>query len=159
MASLTFRLEKGLHMTKQTAWQNPSDTQLKSILTTAKNIAVVGCSPKPDRSSHQIASYLIQHDYQVFPVHPTATTILGQTVYPTLTDIPQPIDIVDVFRKPEFTPEIAKQAAAIHAKTLWLQQGIQHLEAYNIAQKQGMICVMDLCIAVMHRLLLPKATT
>lgn len=140
-------------------WQNPSDAQLRNILTSSRTIAVVGCSPKPDRSSHQIASYLIQHGYQVFPVHPTATTILGQTVYPTLADIPEPIDIVDVFRKAEFTPDIAKQAADIHAKTLWLQQGIQHPEAYRIAKEHDMICVMDLCIAVMHRLLLPKATS
>jgi len=146
-------------MAQEQAWQNPSDAQLKSILTTAKNIAVVGCSPNPERSSHQITAYLIQQGYQVFPVHPAATTILGQTVYPTLADIPQPIDIVDVFRKAEFTPEIAKQAAAIHAKTLWLQQGIQHPKAYEIAQKHHMTCVMDLCIAVMHRLLLHKGAT
>jgi len=145
-------------MVKQAAWKNPSDTQLKNILSTTKNIAVVGCSPNPDRSSYQITSSLIQQGYRVFPVHPTATTILEQNIYPTLADIPEPIDIVDVFRKPEFTPDIAQQAADIHAKTLWLQQGIQHQEAYNIANQHGMFCVMDLCIAVMHRLLLHKAT-
>lgn len=146
-------------MANQATWQNPNDAQLKNILSAAKNIAVVGCSPKPDRSSYQIASYLIQHGYHVFPVHPRATSILGQTVYPSLADIPEPIDIVDVFRKPEFTPDIAKQAAAIHAKTLWLQQGIQHPQTYEIAQQHNMHCVMDLCIAVMHRLLLKHTAT
>lgn len=140
-------------------WKNPTDEQLREILTTSKTIAVVGCSPKPERSSYQITDFLIQQGYRVYPVHPKATNILGQTVYPSLADIPEPIDIVDVFRKPEFTPDIAEQAAAIHAKTLWLQQGIQHPEAYHIAKKHGMVCVMDLCIAVMHRLLLHKATT
>ena len=139
-------------------WQNPSDAQLREILTSSRTIAVVGCSPKPDRSSFQITDFLIQQGYQVFPVHPKAKEILGRTVYPTLADIPKPIDIVNVFRKSEYTPDIAQQAASIHAKTLWLQQGIQHQESYNIANQHGMFCVMDLCIAIMHRLLLPKAT-
>ena len=139
-------------------WKNPSDEQLREILTTSKTIAVVGCSPKPERSSYQITGFLIQQGYRVYPVHPKATNILGQTVYPSLADIPKPIDIVNVFRKSEYTPDIAQQAANIEAKTLWLQQGIQHPEAYQITQQHGMICVMDLCIAVMHRLLLRKAT-
>ena len=140
-------------------WQNPSDAQLREILNTSKTIAVVGCSPKPERSSYQMTDFLIQQGYYVYPVHPKATNILGQTVYPSLADIPEPIDIVNVFRKSEYTPGIAQQAANIQAKTLWLQQGIQHSEAYQIAQQHGIFCVMDLCIAVMHRLLLRKATT
>lgn len=140
-------------------WQNPNDAQLHKILTTSKTIAVVGCSPKPERSSYQIADFLIQQGYRVYPVHPKATHILGQTVYPSLADIPEPIDIVNVFRKSEYTPDIAQQAANIQAKTLWLQQGIQHPKASQIAQQHGMFCVMNLCIAVMHRLLLHKATT
>ena len=137
-------------------WHNPTDQEITAILKDAKTIAVVGCSPKPDRSSHQIAAFLMAQGYEVFPVHPQAETILGRKVYPTLADIPKPIDIVDVFRRAEATPEIAHQAAAIQAKTLWLQQGIANQKAYNITQKHDMHCIMDLCIAVMHRLLFPK---
>jgi len=137
-------------------WQNPDDTTLTNILRQAKTIAVVGCSPKPDRTSHQITAFLIAQGYEVFPIHPKADVILGRKVYASLADVPVAIDIVDVFRKPEFTPEIAKQAVAIHAKTLWLQQGIYHEQAYAIATSHGVNCVMDLCIAVMHRLLLSK---
>lgn len=136
------------------AWQNPSDAALSELLKDAKTIAVVGCSPKPDRTSHQIAAFLIDRGYHVIPVHPQAREILGQKVYPRLADIPLPVDIVDVFRKPEFTPPIAEAAVAIGAKALWLQQGIVNEEAYRVATAGGLTCVMDLCIAVMHRLLL-----
>ena len=138
------------------AWHNPTDQEIATILKDAKTIAVVGCSPKPDRSSHQITAFLMEQGYEVFPVHPKAETILGRKAYPTLADIPKPIDIVDVFRRAEATPEIARQAAAIQAKTLWLQQGIANQQAYDIAQKHDMHCIMDLCIAVMHRLLFTK---
>ncbi len=135
-------------------WKNPSDAELSILLDTAKTIAVVGCSPKPDQTSHQIAAFLLQQGYHVIPVHPVAKVILGQKVYPTLTDIPVPVDIVDVFRRPEFTPPIAEAAVSIGAKALWLQQGIINEESYRIATDGGLTCIMDLCIAVMHRSLL-----
>lgn len=135
-------------------WHNPDDDTIRELLMQAKTIAVVGCSPKPDRTSHQIAAFLIEHGYEIYPVHPKAETILGRKVYPSLAAIPVPIDIVDVFRKPEYTPEIARQAVAIGAKVLWLQQGIVNEQAWQIAHDAGLICIMDRCIAVMHRLLL-----
>jgi len=135
-------------------WKNPSDAELTKLLRSAKTIAVVGCSPNPERTSHQIASFLIEKGYKVIPVHPKAGTILGQKVYPSLADIPEPVDIVDVFRRPEFTPPIAEAAVAISAKALWLQQGIINEDAWKTATDAGLGCVMDLCIAVMHRLLL-----
>ena len=135
-------------------WHNPSDEQLTELLRTAKTIAVVGCSPKPDRTSHQIAAFLLEKGYHVIPVHPQAKEILGQKVYPTLVDIPEPVDIVNVFRKPEFTPPIAEAAVSIGAKTLWLQQAIVNEDSHRIANDAGLTCVMDLCIATMHRLLL-----
>ena len=141
-------------MTESTLWQNPDDEQLKDLLTRAQNIAVVGCSPKPDRTSHQITKFLIEQGYNVFPIHPQADEILGQPVYKTLADVPEPIDIVDVFRKAEFTPPVAEAAAACGAKTLWLQQGIINEEAWDICQQHEMNCIMDLCIAVMHRMLI-----
>ena len=135
-------------------WQNPDDDAIRNILASAKHIAVVGCSPKPDRTSHQITQFLIEQGYQVYPIHPKADTILGQKVYANLSDVPTPIDIVDVFRKPEFTPPIAESACKIGAKTLWLQQGIINEEAWSIAHNHGLNCIMDRCIAVMHRLLI-----
>lgn len=135
------------------AWHNPDEARIEALLRHARRIAVVGCSPKPDRPSHQIAAFLIERGYEVFPVHPRAKTILGRKVCPTLADIPQSIDIVDVFRKPEFTPQIAREAVTIGARALWLQQGIVSEEAWQIATDAGLDCIMDRCIAVMHRLL------
>lgn len=141
-------------MNGQQSWQNPDDQELTTLLRNARTIAVVGCSPKPGRTSHQIAAFLLECGYHVIPVHPQADIILGQKVYASLSDIPERVDIVDVFRRPGFTPPIAEAAVAIAAKALWLQQGIVNEEAYRIATTGGLICVMDRCIAVMHRLLL-----
>jgi len=135
-------------------WHNPTEDRIRELLAGSRSIAVVGCSPKPERTSHQIAAFLIERGYHVIPVHPGAETILGQKVYPTLADIPEAVDIVNVFRKPEFTPPIAADAVAIGAKALWLQQGIINEEAFRIASTGGLICAMDLCIAVMHRMLI-----
>lgn len=135
-------------------WQNPNETELTALLHRTNSIAIVGCSPKPDRISYQIAAFLLKSGYQVLPVHPQAETILGQTVYPSLAEIPVSVDIVNVFRRAEFTPPVAKAAACINAKALWLQQGIISEESYRIATSAGLICVMNLCIATMHSTLL-----
>lgn len=127
---------------------------MAALLKSARRIAVVGCSPNPERPSHQITAFLIAHGYEVAPVHPKAREILGRKVYARLADVPRPVDIVDVFRKSESTPDIAHQAVDIGAGTLWLQQGIVNEEAWRIATGAGLNCVMDRCIAVMHRLLL-----
>lgn len=135
-------------------WQNPDDTTLAKLLTEAKTIAVYGCSPKPDRTSHQIAAFLIEQGYHVIPVHPKARIILGQKVYPTLADIPVHVDIVNVFRRAEFTPDVARQAVKIGSGAFWLQQGIINEESYRIAEDGGLTPIMDLCIAVIHQLLI-----
>jgi len=134
-------------------WSNPDDATIARLLKEAKTIAVYGCSPKEHRTSHQIASFLIDRGYRIYPVHPKAETILGQTVYPDLASIPEHIDIVNVFRRAEFTPEVARQTVAIGAGTLWLQQGIINPESRKIATDAGLHCLMDSCIAVMYRLL------
>jgi len=136
-------------------WHNPDDGVIRNLLTAASNIAIVGCSPKPDRTSHQIAAFLKGNGYRIIPVHPAGGTIHGEQVCASLLDIPEDmhIDIVDVFRRPEYTPEIARQAMQIRAGALWLQQGIVSHEAFNIATEGGLTCVMGCCIAVMHRLL------
>lgn len=137
-------------------YKNPSDAVISQILQQAKTIAVVGCSAKPDRASHQIAAYLMAQGYQVFPIHPQADTILGQKTYASLADVPVAIDIVNVFRKPEFTPSIAQEAADIGAKTLWLQLGIRNDNAAAIAESHGLTCVMDNCILIKHQALISK---
>jgi len=143
---------------RRDSWHNPSDERIAEILRSARTIAVVGCSPKPDRTSHRIARFLLDRGYRMIPVHPQASEILGQRCYPNLAAIPQDqvgrIDIVNLFRKSEDTPPIAEAAVAIGAGCLWLQQGIASSESWRIATEAGLDCVMDRCIAVMHRLLL-----
>jgi predicted CoA-binding protein len=126
----------------------PSDATLRSILSQARTIAVVGLSSKPHRDSHGVARYLQHRGYKVVPVNPNETEVLGETAYPSLLDVPTDvaIDIVDVFRKAEETPPVAEQAVSIGARVLWLQEGIVSDEARRIAEEGGLTVVMDLCI-------------
>ena len=135
-------------------WQNPDDEMFTKLLRNAKTIAVYGCSPKPDRTSHQITAFLIEKGYEVYPVHPKAETILGRKCYAKLADIPVHIDIVDVFRKAEFTEEVAKQAVEIGAGAFWLQLGIVNEKSWQIANEGGVMAIMDRCIAIDHRRLI-----
>jgi uncharacterized protein len=132
---------------------NPSDAELRSILTDAKTIAVVGASSDPNKSSHGVLRKLLAVGYRVYPVNPHEQTVLGQKAYGSLTEVPEKIDIVDVFRRPEFTPQVADDAVAVGAKILWLQQGIVNEEAAKRAQAGGLKVIMDRCIAVDHAVL------
>lgn len=137
------------------AFENPTREQIKTILQNAGNIAVVGLSDKTDRTSYMVAGALKQNGYRIVPVNPAVQgEILGEQVYAALADIPEPIDIVNVFRRSEFTPEIAKEAVAINAKVLWLQQGIINEEAAQIAAEAGLTVIMDRCIKVEDSLLI-----
>lgn len=131
-----------------------SDKDLQTLLKTARTIAVVGASDKPWRDSHDIMRFLLLKGYRVFPVNPNLTTVLDQACYPSLAKIPDLIDLVDVFRRPEAVPGIVEDALAAHAKSLWLQLGVVHEEAAQKAEENGMTVVMDRCIAVEHRRLL-----
>ena len=126
----------------------PSDATLRSILSQARTIAVVGLSSKPHRDSHGVARYLQHRGYKVVPVNPNETEVLGEMAYPSLLDVPTDvaIDIVDVFRKAEETPPVAEQAVSVGARVLWLQEGIVSDEARRIAEEGGLTVVMDLCI-------------
>ena len=132
---------------------NPSDADLKQLLASATTIAIVGASSNPERSSYGIMERLQKVGYNVIPVNPRETEILGARAYASLAEIPVPVDIVDVFRRPEDTPGIADEAVAIHAKALWLQTGISSDEAAARATAGGLIAVMDACIATVHSLL------
>ena len=136
---------------------NPSDAELLNLLTHATTIAMVGASSNPERSSHGIMRKLQSVGYKVIPVNPRETAVLGERAYASLTEAPGPIDIVDVFRKPEDTPPIADEAVRIGAKALWLQDGISNEDAGTRATAGGLMVVMDQCIGVTHtRLRIPK---
>lgn len=121
------------------------------ILREAQTIAVVGLSPKPERPSHQVASYLLAAGYTVIPVNPGHDKILGLQVYPDLASIPGPVDIVDIFRNTKDVPPIVEAAIAIKAKVIWMQLGIAHEEAAAKARAEGIVVVMDRCIKIDHQ--------
>ena len=120
-----------------------SDSTLKQLLTDLRTIAVVGISTNPGKDSHMVAAYLKKHGYRIIPVNPAADEVLGEKSYPDLRSIPEPVDMVDVFRRPEFLPEIAEQAVAIHAKVLWMQKGISNEQAARIATQGGLTVIED----------------
>lgn len=115
-----------------------------------KTIAVVGLSSDPARPSYGVARYLQQHGYRIIPVNPNEDVVLGEQAYPSLRDVPVPVDVVDVFRRPEAVPEVVEEAIAIGAPVLWLQQGVIHPQAAQRAQAAGLAVIMDRCIKVEH---------
>jgi predicted CoA-binding protein len=131
----------------------PDDRELRALLGAARTIAVVGLSSKPDRPSLDVAGYLQEHGYRIVPVNPRETEVLGEPAYATLRDIPEEIaiDVVDVFRRAEETPEVARDAVAIGAKVLWLQADIVNDEAYRIASEAGLEVIMGVCIRTTKR--------
>ncbi|HUK12200.1 MAG TPA: CoA-binding protein [Thermoanaerobaculaceae bacterium] len=131
---------------------NASEGEIDAILAGARTIAVVGLSDKPDRDSYRVAQYLQQHGYRIIPVNPVATEILGERVYPDLAAIPHEvaIDVVDIFRKPEFIPPIVDAAIARGAKAVWMQLGLAHNAAAEKARRAGLAVVMDRCLKVEH---------
>ena len=132
-------------------FENPSDTQIYDILANPKTIAVVGCSPEPDRDSHEIAALLKAKGHKVIPVNPKCQEILGERCYASLQDIPEPVDMVDVFRRSEFVAQIADEAIAKEASILWLQLDVIDAAAAYKAQKAGLTVVMDRCPAIEYR--------
>lgn len=132
--------------------QNAGSDEMERLLATAKTVAIVGLSPKPHRDSYQVAAYLQQHGYRVIPVNPKAVEILGEPCYPSLLEVPGPVDIVNIFRKPEAVPEIVEAAIAVRAKAVWMQMGIVHNAAADRARAAGLTVVMSRCIMVEHRL-------
>lgn len=126
------------------------DHELRALLTSAQRIAVVGLSPKKERASNMVGRYLQQQDYIIYPVNPGHDEILGVTCYRELGDIDEPVDIVNIFRRPEDTPGVVEEAIKIGARSIWMQQGIVNEEAAALAKEAGIPCYMDLCIKVEH---------
>jgi predicted CoA-binding protein len=139
---------------------NPPDPELKQLLTSATVIAMVGASANPEKASHGIMLRLQKAGYRVIPVNPREAEVLGERSYRSLLDIPERVDIVDVFRRSEDTPPIADEAVKIGAKALWLQTGIASEDAGARAKAGGLVVVMDACIgATYSRLGVPAKTS
>jgi hypothetical protein len=131
-----------------TAYDDPATIQ--AILRRARTIAVVGLSPNELRPSNFVGFYLQRHGYRIVPVNPREESILGERSYASLADVPDHVDVVDVFRAPDAVPEIAEQAVAIGAGALWLQFGVLSPEGAEIAKRGGLDVVMDRCLKVEH---------
>ncbi|GFO64661.1 CoA-binding protein [Geomonas paludis] len=123
---------------------------IKEILTKYRTIAVVGLSPDAGKPSHEVAAYLKRAGYRIIPVNPAVSEVFGEKSYPTLAEIPESVEIVDVFRRSEFVPEIVEQAIAKGAKVLWLQEGVVHEAAAQRAREAGLAVVMDRCMLKEH---------
>jgi hypothetical protein len=132
------------------------DEELKEIFKNGKTVAIVGISPKEDRPSYRVAAYLQSKGYRIIPVRPDGDTILGEKVYPQLMEIPKEIeiDVVDIFRKSEEVPPIVEEAIRRGAKVVWMQEGVIHQKAGEVAEKSGLKVVMNRCIKKEHERLL-----
>jgi predicted CoA-binding protein len=131
-----------------TRYQDP--VTIQRVIHTAKTVAIVGLSKSELRASYFVGFYLLRHGYRVIPVNPKEPEILGEKSFKSLTDVPVPVDIVNVFRAPQAVPGIAQEAVAIGAKTMWCQYNVISEEGARIAEAGGLSVVMDRCIKVEH---------
>ena len=134
------------------AWQPPSARERLQILEATRSIAIVGASSNPARASHFVATYLLSSstDYEVWFVNPREHAILGRPVYPTLADLPETPDLVDVFRRSTELPAVAAEAVAVGARTFWAQLGLHNDEAVAVARRGGLSVVMNRCVKIEH---------
>jgi predicted CoA-binding protein len=130
------------------------DPEMAALLRASRTIAVVGLSHKRSRPSYGVSEYMQNAGYRIIPVNPLETEVLGEKAYSTLEEIPEPVDIVDVFRRSEFVPEIVESAIRIGAKAIWLQEDVVHEQAATRGREAGLTVVMDRCILKEHRRLL-----
>ena len=131
-----------------------NDQMMKDILTSAKTIASVGLSANQEKESYWIVSYLKEQGYRIIPVNPTASEILGEKAYPDLESVPEPIDVVQVFRRSEDVPAVVDAAIKVGAKVVWMQEGIVNEEAAQKAGEAGLQVVMNACMRMTHRRLI-----
>ena len=124
---------------------------IEKLLQNSKTIAVVGISDNPMRPSHGVSEYMQQHGYRIIPVNPQLREVLGEKSYATLSEIPEKIDLVNIFRKPEFVPEIVDEAIRLKIPAIWMQEDVVHEEAAARARAAGLSVVMDKCILKEHR--------
>lgn len=131
--------------------KNATPDEIRQLLAWARTIAIVGLSDKPERDSFRVARYLKERGYRVIPVNPNVGEVHGERAFASLRDVPGPVDIVDIFRKPEAVPEVVADAIAIGAKAVWMQEGIAHNGAAERARAAGLQVVMNKCIMKEHR--------
>ena len=124
--------------------------RITELLKTAKTIAVVGLTNSPLRPSYGVSHYMRSQGYRIIPVNPNITEWEGEKAYPSLLDVPEKIDIVNIFRRPDAVPEVVEQAIQINAPVIWMQEGVIHEEAAEKARRTGIFVVMDLCILKEH---------
>ena len=122
----------------------------ETIVKEARTIAVVGLSSNPEKASNEVGAYLKEQGYRIIPVNPNETEVLGEKAYPSLQDVPEPVEFVDVFRRSEFTPAVVEDAIAVGAKVVWLQSGIISAEAEAKAKAAGLTFVQDRCVLQEH---------
>ncbi|MCO0599636.1 CoA-binding protein [Peribacillus butanolivorans] len=132
--------------------ENPSREEMGQMLKKSKRIAVVGLSNNPERTSYMVSKAMQDSGYEIIPVNPAVTEVLGVKAVKTLKDIEGHVDIVNVFRRSEFLPEIAKEFAEIDADIFWAQLGVENEEAYDYLKEKGYTVIMDRCIKVEHAL-------
>ena len=123
----------------------PEDT-IHEALTKFRNIAVVGLSSKTERPSHGVSAYMQQQGYHIIPINPNESEVLGERCYPTLLEVREPVEIVNVFRRSEYVPEIVEQAIQMKARMIWMQEGVSHPQAARRAREAGLEVVEDRCI-------------
>ncbi|WP_458413435.1 CoA-binding protein [Schinkia sp. CFF1] len=136
--------------------ENPSREEIGQILKTKKRIAVVGMTNNPDKPSFMIPKAMMQAGYEIIPVNPTIDEVLGMKTYPSLKDIEGHVDIVNIFRRSEKLPALAKEAVEIGADVFWAQSGIENDEAYEYLKENGMTVIMNRCIKVEHAITRPR---
>ena len=126
--------------------ENATPEEIREILQQHRVVAVVGLSDKPERDSYRVAQFLQEHGYRIIPVNPNVSEVLGEKAYARLSDVPEPVDMVDIFRRPEAVPEIVDEAIDKSAKVVWMQEGIAHNEAADKARAAGLKVVMSRCM-------------
>ena len=129
---------------------NPDDDALRALLTRVKTIAVVGLSPQPARPSYRVAQAMQRYGYRIVPVRPLVDAVLGEKAYATLEEVPEKIDLVNIFRRSEFVRPVVESAIRINAKTVWMQETVEDEAAARLARKAGLAVMMDSCIMREH---------
>ncbi|WP_066637074.1 CoA-binding protein [Desulfolucanica intricata] len=130
--------------------QNPSKNEIRDLLHQSKNIAIVGLSNKPDRDSYMVGNYLKNHGYKIFPVNPMIDEVLGEKAYPSLSDVSEKIDIVNIFRRSSEVLPIVEEAVKLKPRAIWMQLGVENETAARIAREAGLMVIMNHCIKVDH---------
>ncbi|MDH5511879.1 MAG: CoA-binding protein [Gammaproteobacteria bacterium] len=127
-------------------FQNPPDDEIRKLLLRVRTIAVVGLSPRKNRPSHGVAAHLQRFGYRIIPVRPAVDSVLGEKAYASLAAVPDRVDLVDVFRAPEFVGPIVEECIALGVPAIWLQEGVINVPAAQRARQAGMVVVMDRCV-------------